>query len=97
MSGFTAASSPTQSEKQPSSNPFSSNVIFTIPNMNHNLNIKLFNSNFTGWRTQILAYIRDQDAYGFLDGTSQPPAQTILNTCTTAGAPATMANPKFLA
>jgi len=35
--------------------------------------------------------------YGFLDGTSQPPAQTIQNTSTTSGAPATMANPEFLA
>jgi hypothetical protein len=49
------------------------------------------------WRTQILAYIRGQDAYGFLDGTSRPPAQSIPNTNTDAGAPVTMANPEFLA
>jgi hypothetical protein len=92
-----AASSPPKSEKQPSSNPSSSSVIFTVPNMNHNLNIKLSNSNFTGWRTQILAYIRGQDAFGFLDGTSQPPTQTILNASTAASVPVTMANPEFLA
>jgi hypothetical protein len=34
------------SVKQPSSNPSSSNVVFTVPNMNHTLNIKLCNSNF---------------------------------------------------
>jgi hypothetical protein len=77
----------------PLSNPPSSNVIFIVPNMNHNLNIKLSNSNFTGWRTQILAYIKGQDAYRFLDGTSQPPVQTISNTSTDASAPVTMVNP----
>jgi len=85
--------------KQPSSTPSSSNVIFTVPNMNHNLNIKLSNNNFTGWRTQILAYIKGQDVYGFLDGTSQPPAQTILNTSMedqyTSRAKTQPQNPKF--
>jgi hypothetical protein len=38
--------------------------------MNRNLDIKLSNSNFIGWRTQILAYIRGQDAYGFLNDIS---------------------------
>jgi len=65
--------------------------------MNHNLNIKLSNTNFTGWRTQILAYIKGQDAFGFLDGASKPPAHTILNTSTAAGALATMASLEFLA
>jgi hypothetical protein len=64
--------------------------------MNHNLNIKLYNSNFTGWKTQILAYIKGQDVYGFLDDTSQPPAQTISNTSIDTGAPAIMAIPDFL-
>jgi hypothetical protein len=77
-------------------NPSCSNVFFTIPNMNQTLNIKLSNDNFTCWRTQIMAYIRGQDAYGFLDGTSRPPVQTISNTSTDAGAPVTMANLEFL-
>lgn len=49
------------------------------------------------WRTQLLAYIRGQDAFGFLDGSSQPPAQIVPNTSTKVGALATMANPKYLA
>jgi hypothetical protein len=65
--------------------------------MNHTFNIKLSNINFPSWRTQILAYVKAQDAYGFLDGTSQPPAQTIPNTSITPSAPATMANPEYLA
>jgi hypothetical protein len=65
--------------------------------MNHNLSIKLTKGNFMAWRTQILAYIKGQDAYGFLDGSSQPPAQTIPNPSTIAGAPATVVNPDFLA
>jgi hypothetical protein len=100
MSSSTAsstASSPTRFEQTHPSNLSSSNVVFTVPNMNHKLNIELSNSNFTSWRTQILACIKGQDTYGFLDGTSQPPAQTIPNSSTAAGAPATMANPKYLA
>jgi hypothetical protein len=46
---------------------------------------------------QILAYIRGQDAFGFLDGSSQPPAQIVPNTSTNDAAPVTMANPEFLA
>jgi len=65
--------------------------------MNHNLSIKLTKGNFMAWRTQILAYIKGQDAYGFLDGSSLLPAQTIPNPSTAAGAPATVVNPDFLA
>jgi hypothetical protein len=65
--------------------------------MNHNLSIKLSKGNFNAWKTQILAYIKGQDAYGFLDGSSLPPAQTIPNPKSTAGAPATIVNPDFLA
>jgi hypothetical protein len=65
--------------------------------MNHTLQIKLSNANFPSLRTQIMAYVKAQDAYGFLDGTSQPPAQTIPNPSTTPDAPATIANPEFLA
>jgi hypothetical protein len=64
--------------------------------MNHNLNIKLSKGNFMAWRTQILAYTRGQDAFGFLDGSSQPPAQIVPNTSTDAGVPATMVNPEYL-
>jgi len=32
--------------KQSSSNPSFSNAVFTVPNMNYNLNIKLSNNNF---------------------------------------------------
>jgi len=74
-----------------------SNVVFTIPNMNHTLQIKLSNANFPSWRTQIMAFVKAQDSYGFLDGSTQPPAQTIPNPSTTQGALATIANPEFLA
>jgi len=60
-------------------NPQLPQVIFTQPNMNHNLNIKLSKGNFMAWRTQILAYIKGQDSNGFLDGSSKPSAQTIPN------------------
>jgi hypothetical protein len=40
-----------------------------------------------------MAFVKAQDSYGFLDGSTQPPAQTILNPSTTQGAPATIANP----
>jgi hypothetical protein len=49
------------------------------------------------WRTQLLAYICSQDVFGFLDGSSQPPAQSVPNTSTDASASATMANPEYLA
>jgi hypothetical protein len=77
-------------------NPQPPQVIFTQPNMNHNLNIKLSKGNFMAWRTQILAYIKGQDSYGFLDGSSQPPAQTILNPATDVGALATIVILNFL-
>jgi hypothetical protein len=64
------ASSPPQSEVHPTINPPSSNVVFTVPNMNHTMQIKLSNGNFPCWRTQIMAYVKAQDAYGLLDGTS---------------------------
>jgi hypothetical protein len=48
-------------------------IVFIVPNMNHSLHIKLSKGNFMAWRTQIIAYIKGQDAFGFLDGSSQPP------------------------
>jgi len=71
-------------------------IVFTISNMNQNLHIKLSKGNFMAWRTQIFAYIKGQDTYGILDGSSRPP-QTILNPSTDVGAPATIVNPEFLA
>jgi hypothetical protein len=65
--------------------------------MTHSLHIKLSKGNFMAWRTQILAYIKGQDAYGFLDGSSQPHAQHISNCSTIAGSPATIINIDFLA
>jgi hypothetical protein len=72
-------------------------VVFIVPNMNQNLHIKLSKGNFMAWRTQILAYIKGQDAYGLLDGSSQPPPQTIPNASTVAEAPVTIVNSKYLA
>jgi len=76
--------------------PVQSTIVFSVPNMNHNLSIKLTKGNFMAWRTQILAYIKSQDAYGFLNGSSIPPAQTIPNPSPAAGAPTTVVNPDFL-
>jgi hypothetical protein len=53
----------------------SSQIVFSVPNMTHSLHIKLAKGNFMAWNTQILAYIKGQDALGFLNGSSQPPAQ----------------------
>jgi len=75
----------------------STSIIFPIPNMTHSLHIKLYKVNFMAWRTQILAYIKRQDAYNFLNGSSQPPAQHILNSSIVAGTLATIINPNFLA
>jgi len=44
-----------------------------------------------------MAYVKAQDAYGFLDGTSKPPIQTIPNSSTTPDAPAIIENPEYLA
>jgi hypothetical protein len=63
--------------------------------MNHNLHIKLSKGNFMAWKTQILDYIKGQDANRFIDGSSPPP-QTIPNPSTDAGAPATIVNPDYL-
>jgi hypothetical protein len=65
--------------------------------MNRSLNIKLSKGNFMIWRMQLLAYIRGEDAFGFLDGSSQLLAQIVPNTSTKANAPATMANLEYLA
>jgi len=65
--------------------------------MNHTLQIKLSNANFPSWRTQIMAYFKAQDAYGFLDGTSKRPVQIFPNPNTTPNAPATVAIQEYLA
>jgi hypothetical protein len=65
--------------------------------MTHSLHIKLAKGNFMAWNTQILAYIKGQDAFGFLDGSSQPPAQHVPNPSPIDGAPATIINPDYLA
>jgi hypothetical protein len=65
--------------------------------MNHSLHIKLSKGNFMAWRTHILAYIKGQDAFGFLNGSSQPPTQAIPHTNIAVGASVTMVNPDFLA
>jgi hypothetical protein len=44
-----------------------------------------------------MAFVKAQDSYGFLDGSTQPSAQMLPNPSTTPGAPATIANPEFLA
>jgi hypothetical protein len=92
-----AASVASTATQNPPPNPPPPKVIFTQPNMNHNLNIKLSRGNFMAWRTQILAFIKSQDSYDFLHGSSQPLAQTIPNPATAVGAPATIVNPEFLA
>jgi hypothetical protein len=48
------------------------------------------------WQFQLIAYLRGQDVYGFIDGTILPPAQLIVNPVTTPGAPVMIANPKYL-
>jgi hypothetical protein len=92
-----SATSAASNASQPSLPPIPPTVVFTVPNMNHNLSIKLSKRNFNAWKSQILAYIKGQDPYDFLDGSSLPPAQTIPDPSIAAGAPATIVNPDFFA
>jgi hypothetical protein len=69
---------------------------FNIPHMNHSPSIKLTKNNYMAWQFQLIAYLRGQDVYGFIDGTILPPAQLIVNPVTTPGAPVMIANPKYL-
>jgi hypothetical protein len=64
--------------------------------MNHTLYIKLNKDNYTSWKTQILAYLKGQDAYQFIDGTSLAPRQVIPNPNTEPGASATIPNLEFM-
>ncbi|XP_059452816.1 uncharacterized protein LOC132183403 [Corylus avellana] len=64
--------------------------------MSHTPSTKLSKDYFTSWRTQNLAYLQGQDAYGFMDGTNPPPQQTIPNANTAADVPATMLNLDFM-
>jgi len=93
MSDFTT----TSGETIPTLTPSSPNIVFSIPNMNHTLQIKFSDANFPSWKTQIMAFVKAQDSYGFLDGTSTPPTLTIPNPSITPNAPTTIANPEFLA
>jgi hypothetical protein len=52
--------------------------------------------NFMAWGTQILAYLKSQGSYGFVDESSLPPPQTITNTSIEPRPPATVVNPEFL-
>jgi hypothetical protein len=93
----TFATSVASNASQPPLLPIPPTIVFIVPTMNHNLSIKLSKGNFNAWKTHILAYIKGQDAYGFLDGSSMLPAQTIPNPSIATGALATIVNPDFLA
>jgi hypothetical protein len=69
---------------------------FNIPHMNHSPSIKLTKDNDMAWQFQLLAYLRGQDVYGFIDGTVLPSAQLIVNPVTTPRAPLMIANPEYL-
>jgi hypothetical protein len=70
--------------------------IFNIPHMNHSPSIKLAKDSYMAWQFHLLAYLRGQDVYGFIDGTIPAPAQLIANPTTAPGSPAMIANPDYL-
>jgi hypothetical protein len=70
--------------------------IFNIPHMNHSPSIKLAKDNYMAWQFHLLAYLRGQDVYSFIDGTIPAPAQLIVNPTTAPGSPAMIANPDYL-
>uniref|UniRef100_A0A5K0ZCD1 Uncharacterized protein n=1 Tax=Nymphaea colorata TaxID=210225 RepID=A0A5K0ZCD1_9MAGN len=67
--------------------PYNLNVANFVP-------IKLNQSNFLLWQTQMMALIESQDMTGFLDGEYQPPAKFLT---TSDGSTATELNPDYLA
>lgn len=71
------------------SNSAQSAPIFNIPHMNHSPSIKLAKDNYMAWQFHLLAYLRSQDVYGFIDG--MIPAQLIVNP-----SPAMIANLDYL-
>jgi len=78
------------------SNSTTQSSAFNIPHMNHSPSIKLTKDNDMAWQFQLLAYLRGQDVYGFIDGTVLPSAQLIVNPVTTPRAPLMIANPEYL-
>jgi hypothetical protein len=50
--------------------------------MNPSLHVKLTKGNLVSWKTQIDAYLLDQDAHGFVNGTSTPTLQILPNPIT---------------
>jgi hypothetical protein len=52
--------------------------IFNIPHMNHSPSIKLSKDNYMARQFHLLAYLRGQDVYVFIDGMVLPPAQQVL-------------------
>jgi hypothetical protein len=64
--------------------------------MNHSPSIKLAKDNYMAWQFHLLAYLRGQDVYGFIDGMIPAPAQLIANPATAPGSPAMIANLDYL-
>jgi len=84
--------SPSKGSNPPPSAP----VLLTVPHMNPSLHVKLTKSNFISWKTQVDAYLRGQDAHGFVNGSSVSPPQAIPNPITTDGAPVSILNPDYV-
>ena len=49
----------------------------TLTTIHHLITIKLTRDNYLLWKAQIVPYLEGQHLYGFLDGTTAPPSQTI--------------------
>jgi hypothetical protein len=86
---------PTTTSKD-STPPTHALVLLTVPNMNPSLHVKLTKANFISWKTQVDAYLRGQDAHGFVNGTFVSPLQTIPNPITVDGAPVSILNPDYI-
>ncbi|KAF5480780.1 hypothetical protein F2P56_001496 [Juglans regia] len=61
----------------------------SLPHLSHLVTVKLTHENYLLWRTQMVPYLRGQDLFHFVDGSSKPPSRFLSDKTTI--------NPTFLA
>jgi hypothetical protein len=67
-----------------------------ISNLSHLVSAKLNRGNYLTWKAQMVPYLRGHQVFGYIDGTTLPPTQTIPNNSPSPDMPDTVANPEFL-
>ncbi|WKA10797.1 hypothetical protein VitviT2T_028352 [Vitis vinifera] len=55
----------------------SSNVIFAPPNIGHLVSIKLSDTNYLIWSSQIVPVLKSHDLMGFVDGSEPCPSKSL--------------------